>query len=251
MRQKIVAGNWKMNLAYAQAMALSDAIADGIDSNVTCEVVLAPPFVYLHDVLQRVGHRDRISVAAQNCSNHEYGAYTGDVSAGMLASIGIEFVLLGHSERRQYYGETDDMIFQKVNRAIAHGLTPLFCCGETLTDREAGQQNAAVSSQLKKGLLQLNEEQVRSCIIAYEPVWAIGTGKTASQEQVQEMHAFIRSVVQSVHPSVAQAVPVLYGGSVNSTNADSLLSCPDVDGALVGGASLKADDFLRIVTACN
>lgn len=251
MRQKIVAGNWKMNLAYAQAMALSDAIADGLQENSSCEVVLAAPYVYLHDVLQRVGHRDRISIAAQNCSEQEAGAFTGEVSAEMLASIGIEFVLVGHSERRQFYGETDQHIARKVQRAIAHGITPVFCCGETLEQRESGIQSEVVSRQLATGLLHLSEFDLRDCIIAYEPVWAIGTGRTATPDQAQEMHAAIRSMVGSVHPVIASSIPILYGGSVNGSNADALFACQDVDGALVGGASLKADEFLRIITACR
>ena len=251
MRQKIVAGNWKMNLSFAQAMTLSDAIADGLRENGTCEVVLAAPFVYLHDVLRRVGHRDRISIAAQNCSDREAGAFTGEVSAGMLSSIGIEFLLLGHSERRQYFGESDEVIAGKVRQAILHGITPVFCCGETLSEREAGSQAAVVERQLRDGLLHLSETELRQCVIAYEPVWAIGTGKTATPDQAQEMHAAIRSVVRSRYPLAAEQLQILYGGSVNAANASAIFAGPDVDGALVGGASLKADEFLKIIESCN
>ncbi|MFM2206702.1 MAG: triosephosphate isomerase [Bacteroidota bacterium] len=251
MRQKIVAGNWKMNLAYAQAMALSDAIADGLRDTGSCEVVLAPPFVYLHDVLRRVGHRDRISIAAQNCSSAESGAFTGEVSASMLASIGIEFALIGHSERRAFFGETDETVAGKVRQALRHGITPIFCCGETLAERESGSHIETVERQLMTGLLTLDEKDLSQCIIAYEPVWAIGTGRTASPEQAQEMHARIRSAVSKTAPAVSDRIPILYGGSVNSSNAASLFSAPDVDGALVGGASLKADEFLVIVELCS
>lgn len=251
MRQKIVAGNWKMNLNYAQAMTLSDAIADGLQENGTCEVVLAAPSLYLHDVLRRVGHRDRISISAQNCAEHASGAYTGEVSAMMLASIGIEFVIIGHSERRQFYGDNDAVIANKVRQALQHGITPIFCCGEALSDREAGRENEVVDRQLQQGLFHLSQHELADCVIAYEPVWAIGTGKTATAAQAQSMHQKIRSLLDAKFSGLGARVPILYGGSVTATNAGDIFTGPDVDGALVGGASLKAADFLSIISACN
>lgn len=248
MRKKIVAGNWKMNLNFAEAMALADAIADGLSDSPQCEVVLAPPFVYLRDVLGRVGHRSFISIAAQNCAAFEKGAYTGEVAAPMLSSIGVEFVLIGHSERRQLFHETDDQLAGKIKQAVANGLIPIYCCGETLAEREGGKHHDVVAAQLRQGLFHLDKELISDCVIAYEPVWAIGTGKTATVDQAQEMHAYIRSLVTGHYaPSVAGRLPVLYGGSVTAANASSLFKAPDVDGALVGGASLKSADFLSIV----
>jgi triosephosphate isomerase (TIM) len=252
MRKKIVAGNWKMNLDFAKAMALADAVADGLSETPSCEVLLAPPFVYLHDVLERIGHRSFISVAAQNCASQESGAFTGEVAASMLSSIGVEFVLIGHSERRQLFHETDEQLANKVKQAIVNGLIPVFCCGETLSEREAGKHHDVVSRQLIQGLFHLNPESFSDCVIAYEPVWAIGTGKTATVEQAQEMHAYIRSLITGHYsPATAGKVPLLYGGSVTAANAASLFAAPDVDGALVGGASLKSADFLSIIKSCS
>lgn len=246
MPRKIIAGNWKMNLSFAQAMALADAVADALPKDGTAEVVLAPPFPYLRDVLGRTGHRDRMALAAQNCSSHESGAYTGEVSAGMLSSIGVDFVIIGHSERRQYFSETSALLAEKVKRCVAHGLIPIFCCGETLPERERGEEKSVVRQQLQDGLFHLAPDLLRDCIIAYEPVWAIGTGKTATVEQVAQMHTFMRECLQAMDSSCTD-VPLLYGGSVNARNASELFSAPNVDGALVGGASLIAHDFISII----
>lgn len=250
-RQKIVAGNWKMNLSYAQAMTLSDAIAAGVSEATACEVILAPPAVYLHDVLSRISHRDCISIAAQNVSDKDHGAFTGEISAAMLASIGIEFTLIGHSERREYFNEQDQQLADKVDRALAHDIIPIFCCGEPLNDRESNRQFEVVSAQLSAALFHLSEHQLSEMIIAYEPVWAIGTGKTATAQQAQEMHAYIRQLIASRYPDAATKIRILYGGSVTAANAAELFAGNDVDGALVGGASLKAGEFLSIINACN
>lgn len=250
-RQKIVAGNWKMNLNYAQAMTLSDAIAAGVNEDISCEIILAPAFVYLQDVLRRVGHRDCISVAAQNLSEKEQGAFTGEVSGAMLSSIGIDFVIIGHSERREYFSETDKLLAAKVNRALENGISPIFCCGERLPDRESNKQLEIVKVQLEEALFHLTEDQMSEMIIAYEPVWAIGTGKTATAAQAQEMHAFIRNLISKHYPNAADKIRIIYGGSVTSANAKDLFSGADVDGALVGGASLKVADFLSIINDCE
>lgn len=250
-RQKIVAGNWKMNLSYAQAMTLSDAIAAGVSEATVCEVILAPPAVYLHDVLSRISHRDCISVAAQNISDKDQGAFTGEISAAMLSSIGIEFTLVGHSERREYFGEHDQQLAAKVDRALANDIIPVFCCGERLNDRETGRQYEVVGAQLSSALFHLESEQLSEMIIAYEPVWAIGTGKTATAQQAQEMHAFIRQLIALKYSDAASKIRILYGGSVTAANAAELFAGNDVDGALVGGASLKANEFLSIISTCN
>ena len=251
MRKKIVAGNWKLNLSYAEAMSLSDAIADGLGDG-DCEVVLAPSYLYLHEVLRRVGHCDRMAIAAQNCASFDRGAYTGEVSTSMLASVGIEYVIIGHSERRKIFHESDSEIATKVRIALLSDLIPIFCCGESLEEREAGHQFQVVASQLERGLKGLDASSVNSCVIAYEPVWAIGTGKVATNEQAQEMHAHIRHwIIKNYGDSAASSISILYGGSVNSSNASGLFECPDVDGALVGGASLKAEEFLSIIKMCK
>ncbi|MEY4593935.1 MAG: hypothetical protein RIQ47_345 [Bacteroidota bacterium] len=250
-RQKIVAGNWKMNLNYAQAMTLSDAIAAGVNEDISCEIILAPAFVYLQDVLRRVGHRDCISVAAQNLSEKEQGAFTGEVSGAMLSSIGIDFVIIGHSERREYFSETDKLLAAKLNCALENGISPIFCCGERLPDRESNKQLEIVKVQLEEALFHLTEDQMSEMIIAYEPVWAIGTGKTATAAQAQEMHAFIRNLISKHYTNAADKIRIIYGGSVTAANAKDLFSGADVDGALVGGASLKVADFLSIINACE
>ncbi len=251
MPQKIIAGNWKMNLNYAQAMTLADAIAAGITGESSCEVILAPPSIYLHDVLRRIGHHDRISVASQNCADREPGAYTGELSAMMLASVGIDYSIIGHSERRIYFGESDPLLARKVDQCFKYGILPIFCCGETLDEREQGVQSEVVERQLRQGLFHLSEAELSDCIIAYEPVWAIGTGKTATPGQAQEMHSLIRQLLRGISDSVAERVSILYGGSVTPATAQEMLASQDVDGALVGGASLKADDFLSIIQACR
>ena len=248
MRKKILAANWKMNLNFAKAMALVDAVIHGLDDSLNTEVVFAPPFVYLHEVLLHVQRHSNLSLAAQNCSEHSSGAFTGEISAGMLASIGVDYVIVGHSERRIHLKETDAVLAEKVNRAIENFIIPIFCCGETSDDRKAGHHVSIVKAQLEKALFHLPAEKIRECIIAYEPVWAIGTGVNADPEQVQEMHAAIRKILaEKFSPDIASMIPVIYGGSISPGNCAAIFACPDVDGGLVGGASLKAQDFLDII----
>lgn len=252
MRKKIIAGNWKMNLNYAEAMALADGLTDGIEDTSKAEIILAPPFVYLHDVIGRIQSQPLFSVAAQNCSDQVKGAYTGDVAASMLASIGVEYVIIGHSERRQYHHETDQMLAEKVDRALETDLIPIFCCGESLADRTGGNHFDIVERQLNRGIFHLSAARIIELVLAYEPVWAIGTGVTATPQQAQEMHAFIRAkLAMKYGDKVSESISILYGGSITATNAGDLFRCRDVDGGLIGGASLKVTDFSSIIHTMN
>jgi len=249
MRKKIVAGNWKMNKTLEEANILATEVkgmvADEVKGNV--EVILCVPFPYLASLVKLIGTGTRISVAAQNCSEHESGAYTGEVSAAMLVSVGIKHVVLGHSERRQYFGEDGKLLAKKVDIAQKHGLTPIFCCGEPLEVRESNAHEDLVKRQVEESLFHLSAEQLKKVVVAYEPVWAIGTGKTATAQQAQDMHLVIRKHLASKYgQSVADEITILYGGSVSAGNAKELFACPDVDGGLVGGASLKSRDFTEI-----
>ena len=249
MRQKIVAGNWKMNCNREEAFGLANEIRDMIGDELHNDavVILAPPYVHLAAVVQIV-KGTRIKVAAQNCSSHSQGAYTGEISAAMLHSLGVEYVIIGHSERRSYFKETAEDLISKTMQALENGLSPIFCIGETLPEREAGNHEAVVAQQLDETLLHLNPNLLSKVILAYEPVWAIGTGKTATSAQAQEMQAFIRSHVKSKFGQhVATVIPILYGGSCNENNAKELFSMADVDGGLIGGASLKSRSFVNIV----
>ena len=251
MRKQIAAANWKMNLTYQQAETLLSTILDG--NNVLSEnqqVIFAVPFPYLIMANSEVANEANYFIAAQNCSDKKSGAYTGEVSVEMLYSIGIRYCLVGHSERREYFGETNKMLADKVNLCLEQGITPIFCCGEALAIREQETQNAYVQQQLEESLFQLSPEQIQKIIIAYEPIWAIGTGRTATTEQAQEMQAHLRTVIKSKYGSqTADAISILYGGSVKGSNAVELFNCPDVDGGLVGGASLQAADFQQIIKA--
>lgn len=252
MRKKIVAGNWKMNKSIDEARLLTAEVMGMVADEVThpTEVVLCTPFLYLTSIKALLGN-SRVKVGAQNCSEHESGAYTGEVSAAMIKSIGVPYVIIGHSERRQYFGETHQMLATKVNKALAYELTPIFCCGEPLEIREAGTHEQLVKKQLEESLFHLSMEAIQKTIIAYEPVWAIGTGKTATSLQAQDMHAVIRYHLASKYgQSLANEISILYGGSVKADNAKELFTCPDVDGGLVGGASLKSREFVDIVKAC-
>ncbi|AWH86200.1 triose-phosphate isomerase [Flavobacterium album] len=247
MRKKIVAGNWKMNNDSAQTEALIDELLAKKPENTIAKIVIAPSFVNLQAAVEQT-HGTSIIVAAQNMHQAESGAYTGEVSVGMLKSIKVNTVILGHSERRAYFGETNALLAQKVNTALAHNLTVIFCFGEELADRQSGNHFAVVESQLKEGLFHISESDWSSIVLAYEPVWAIGTGETASPEQAQEMHAFIRTLLRNnIGNKIAEETSILYGGSVKPDNAREIFSKPDVDGGLIGGASLKANDFLEIV----
>ena len=252
MRQKIVAGNWKMNKTLEEATALASEVmamvADEVKGDV--KVILCTPFPYLLTIKNLLGNTVRISLAAQNCSEHESGAYTGEVSAGMLKSLGVPYVILGHSERRQYFGEDGKLLAKKVDVVLKHGLVPIFCCGEPLEVRERNEHEALVKKQVEESLFHLDAEAMKKVVIAYEPVWAIGTGKTATSQQAQDMHAVIRQHLASKYgKAVADAITILYGGSVNAANAKELFGCADVDGGLVGGASLKSREFTEIVKA--
>jgi len=252
MRQKIVAGNWKMNKTLDEANILASEIkgmvADEVKGNV--KVILCTPFPYLLSIKNLIGQDTRISVAAQNCSEHESGAYTGEVSAAMLKSLGVPYVVLGHSERRQYFGEDGKLLAKKVDIALKHGLSPIFCCGEPLEVRESNGHEALVKKQIEESLFHLDAASLQKVIVAYEPVWAIGTGKTATSQQAQDMHAVIRKHLASKYgEAVANEITIQYGGSVNAANAKELFSQPDVDGGLVGGASLKSREFAEIIKA--
>jgi triosephosphate isomerase len=247
MRQQIVAGNWKMNKGFEEGLELTKSILEKVEKPKGL-VVICPPFPHLRDVGKMVKVRKYFHLGAQNCHHEEKGAFTGEVSADMLASVGAEFVIIGHSERRLYFKEKNDLLAQKVNLSLAKGLRPIFCCGEPLHIREVNTHIGYVSKQLKASLFHLHEEDFRKVIIAYEPIWAIGTGRTASSAQAQEMHAAIRVLVARKYgKGVADDTSILYGGSCNAQNAQEIFSQPDVDGGLIGGASLKAEEFAVIV----
>ena len=249
MRSKIVAGNWKMNMTFDKAEELVDDILDGLEEydELNCEVIICPPFPYLEMLTDWEFEEQRFNVGAQNCSAYDKGAYTGEVSADMLKSLDVDYCIIGHSERRKYFGETNEILAEKVNRVIENNMTPIYCVGEALEEREAGRHFEVVREQLEKGLFHLDSDAIYDAIIAYEPVWAIGTGKTATPGQAQEMHAYIRSLVREHYDeAAANDIRILYGGSCNAKNATELFSQPDVDGGLIGGASLKADDFVAI-----
>jgi triosephosphate isomerase len=249
MRQQIVAGNWKMNKTLEEGLELAKAVLDKVEKPRGL-VVLAPPMPFLREVGKMLKVRKHFHLSAQNCHHEEKGAYTGEVAANMLASVGAEFVIIGHSERRQYFKENNAMLARKVDLALAAGLRPIFCCGEPLNIREADTHVGYVAKQLKKSLFHLQDHDFKKIVIAYEPIWAIGTGRTASTEQAQEMHAAIRVLVSKRYGKViAEETSILYGGSCNAQNAPELFRQPDVDGGLIGGASLKADDFAAIINA--
>jgi len=249
MRKQIAAANWKMNLTYQQGEALLDEM---LKENITLadhqQAVFAVPFPYLIMAGNKLSSRKNYFPAAQNCSDKKSGAYTGEVSAEMLHSVNISFCVLGHSERREYFSEENQELAHKTGLCLEYGITPIFCCGESLSIREVGAQNGFVEAQLRESLFHFSEEQIRRIVIAYEPIWAIGTGKTATTEQAQEMHAHIRATLSGKYgKDTAQGISILYGGSVKAGNAKELFSCPDVDGGLVGGASLVAADFTTII----
>jgi triosephosphate isomerase len=251
MRKQIAAANWKMNLTYQQGeKLLNDILTEKINLAAGQEVVFAVPFPYLIMGSSEVANEYSYYISAQNCSDKRSGAFTGEVSAEMLQSIGVPYCIIGHSERREYYKESNEVLAEKVNRCFEHDVTPIFCCGEPLEIREQEGQNEYVKKQLIESLSQLSGDELKQLVIAYEPVWAIGTGKTATAVQAQEMHAFIRSQLEAKWgKDVADEVPILYGGSVKANNAKELFSNPDVDGGLVGGASLVAQEFVEIIKA--
>lgn len=251
MRRKIVAGNWKMNKTLQEGLALTKDIADRVQELPKgVELILIPSFIHQQAIGQWIDGVPGISLGAQELSANEKGAFTGDISPEMLISCGTGYVLVGHSERRNYHSESDELVGKKLRNAVNAGLSPILCVGEELKERYAKKHNAVVEDQLNIALDGLSARQMRNVLIAYEPVWAIGTGETASAEQAQDMHAHIRSVLEKrFGPDSAQTTPILYGGSCNPGNAGELFAQPDVDGGLIGGASLKADDFLAIAKA--
>ena len=252
MRKHIVAGNWKMNLTFTEADELLDELMselEQVELPRDTQVIVCPPFPYI-EMASDYANDSYFLVGAQNVSDQERGAYTGEVSAEMLESCEIDYCIVGHSERRGYYGETDATVAAKVDRLLAHGLKPIVCVGEVLEEREAGRQLEVVKRQVEEGLFHLTAEQMQQVVIAYEPVWAIGTGRTATPEQAQEIHAHIRSLLRAKYgDAVAEEISILYGGSCKPSNAKELFACKDIDGGLIGGASLKAKDFMGIVTA--
>ena len=249
MRKQIAAANWKMNLTLKQAgTLLTDILEKNIPLSADQEVIIAVPFPYLSLAQEKLGHVERFKVAAQNCYSKPSGAYTGEVSAAMIASCGVQYVILGHSERREYFNEGFEILTEKIDECFVNQLNPVFCCGEPLEIRENGTQNDFVEKQLRESLFHLTEKQMTNFIIAYEPIWAIGTGKTASADQAQEMHAHIRNVLNQKYGSeVADSVSILYGGSIKPNNAAEIFGKPDVDGGLVGGASLNANEFEAVI----
>jgi triosephosphate isomerase len=252
MRKKIVAGNWKMNKSLEEGVQLAKDVDVALEATeqLFCDVVIAPPFVHLTEVSKAVG--SKLSVSAQNCAAEASGAYTGEVSASMLRSAGIPYVIIGHSERRTYYGDTDEILARKTNQALANGLKPIFCIGEELAQRDSGVTFEVIRSQIEKGLFHLSADGFSNIVIAYEPVWAIGTGRTATSAQAQEVHEFIRKLVAEKYGSeIAENTSILYGGSCNENNAGELFACPDIDGGLIGGASLVAEKFIKIITVYN
>ncbi|GAA4271253.1 triose-phosphate isomerase [Aquimarina gracilis] len=249
MRKKIVAGNWKMNKNLAETESLLSGLKENVGGISGAEIIVAPTFTNLSKTTQELKSTN-IKVAAQNMHQAENGAFTGEISADMLKSIDVEIVILGHSERRAYFGETDQLLAEKVNTALKHNMTVIFCFGEELQDRKSNGHFSVVENQLKNGLFHIDASAWKNIVLAYEPVWAIGTGETASPDQAQEMHAFIRATIgKAFNEEIADEVSILYGGSVKPNNAKEIFAKPDVDGGLIGGASLDAESFGTIAKA--
>lgn len=251
MRKYIVAGNWKMNGTLEETQILASEVVNMYNDEVNNGVVavLCPPFIGIAEVL-RLTRGSAVKVGAQNCHQELSGAYTGEVSAPILASFGVNYIIIGHSERREYFAEGNALLAKKVDQAQANQLTAIYCCGETLSQRESGSHFQVIEQQINEGLFHLSAEKLQQTVIAYEPVWAIGTGKTASAEQAQEIHAFIRSLIAKTYtPVVADSISILYGGSVKPNNAAELFAMADIDGGLIGGAALKSRDFIDICKA--
>lgn len=253
VRMKIVVGNWKMNTTVQQGISLIWEITDGIDKlHTKAIVVVAPPFTHLKSFQPVIRNHSRIQLGAQNCHQQDEGAFTGEISATILKELGVSFVITGHSERRQYFHETDEIIFQKLQTILQNNLIPILCVGESLSAREEGIHFEMVKNQLENSLFKLTGEDVSNVVIAYEPVWAIGTGKNASADQAQEMHSFIRELIaEKFSKEVSSEMSILYGGSCNEKNAAEIFSQPDIDGGLIGGASLSANSFLQIIQSIS
>mgnify|MGYP004448939085 CR=1 FL=1 len=248
MRKKIVAGNWKMNMNLQEGVSLVKEVVANNATKPNCKVIVCTPFIHLATVAPLMN--ENVALGAENCADKAKGAYTGEVSAEMVKSTGAQYVILGHSERREYYNETPEILKEKVDLALANGLKILFCIGESLEQREANEQEAVCKAELEGSVFHLTAEQFANIVIAYEPIWAIGTGKTATSEQAEEIHAYIRSIVAEKYgKEVADNTSILYGGSCKASNAPELFAKPDIDGGLIGGASLKAADFQGIIDA--
>jgi len=254
MRKQMVAGNWKMNLGLAEAKTLATEVCQALreaglpGGENGPQVVFFPPHPFLTTVVEAIGKTPGVSAGAQNCHQEKKGAFTGEVSAGMVRTCGGTHVLVGHSERRAYFGEDEKLLAAKIRQVLDEGLTPVYCCGEVLQERDGGRHFEVIASQLGNGLFWLDRDELARTVIAYEPVWAIGTGRTASPEQAQEVHAFIRQRIEASYgEDTARNMTILYGGSCNAGNARELFARPDVDGGLIGGASLKAGDFVQII----
>lgn len=253
MRNQIVAGNWKMNCTLENGIALTSEVVN-LTNEIQGEtqIVLIPPFIHLTQVSNAINAVDNLYLGAQNCHQNDSGAYTGEVSASMIKSVGATHVIIGHSERREYFKETDNLLAEKINSVLKNGLTPIFCCGEKLESREAETHQSVVEEQVQYALFHLADTEIEKLIIAYEPVWAIGTGRTATADQAQEMHQFIRGILaEKYSQDTADKISILYGGSVKPENAKEIFSKADVDGGLIGGASLKSRDFIDIAKAFN
>ncbi len=251
-RRKIVAGNWKMNLVYEESMGLAEALLEELEEEKVGDthVIIAPPSVHIQPITELLLFTPGIAVAAQNCHEEDSGAFTGEISAQMIRSIDADAVILGHSERREFFGETDELIAKKMKAALKNELSVIYCCGERLDERKSGAHEEVVGGQIRAAFKDFSADEMKNVIIAYEPVWAIGTGETATVEQAGSMHHFIRSVLEErFGEATAEATSILYGGSVKPANAADLFAHADIDGGLVGGASLKADDFIRIIYA--
>lgn len=250
MRKNIVAGNWKMNTTVAEGIQLAKEVVEkSAQLNGNVKLILGTPFTHLYPVAQ-VLKGSNVGLAAQNCADQPKGAYTGEVSVSMLKSVEAQYCILGHSERREYYGETSEKLVKKMALALEQGISPIFCVGEKLEQREAGEHFKVVKAQIEEVLFTLTDEQMKQVIVAYEPVWAIGTGKTATAEQAQEIHNFIRKTIAAKFgQQIADDTTILYGGSCKPSNAKELFACPDIDGGLIGGASLKSDDFVAIAAS--
>jgi triosephosphate isomerase len=249
MRKKVIAGNWKMNNDISESQNLVSGIISGLGNDTKCEVIVCPPFTSLSEVSTLIKNTP-VKLGAQNMHYEDSGAYTGEISNSMLKSVGCECVIIGHSERRTIFGENDKMINKKINKALESGLKVIFCIGESLEQREEGNTNEVVKKQIVNGLINVTSDDLTNIIVAYEPIWAIGTGKTATPEQAQEVHFFIRGQIEKIYSKEsAENLQIQYGGSVKPENAATLLSQPDIDGALVGGACLKADSFLSIIAS--
>ncbi|AFR36407.1 triose-phosphate isomerase [Riemerella anatipestifer] len=250
MRKNIVAGNWKMNKDFSEAQALMQQLSEYTSTHTpNCKVMIAPPALYL-TTAKNIFKNKEVEVYAQDISEHESGAYTGEISAAMIASVNLDGSIIAHSERRQYHGETDSHANRKVKTLLDKGLTPIYCNGENLEERKSGKYLEVIKNQTQTALFTLSAEEIKKVVIAYEPVWAIGTGETATAEQAQEVHAFIRNMIAEKYgKEVADEVSILYGGSVKPSNAKEIFSQPDVDGGLIGGAALNIEDFSKIIEA--